>query len=106
MRHLQYLVRCVTAVQQGDPLGPLLFAVALQTLALLLKNLVESVPGNESTTPTPLSAWYLDDGYIISRHENLRLAFEFLRSDEMRSRGFHLKLSKVFINYRSYIIFY
>ena len=59
-----------------------------------LKKLVESVPGNESTTPTLLSAWYLDDGYIIVRHEKLRLTLEFLRSDEMRSRGFHLNLSK------------
>ena len=40
---------------------------------------------NESTTPTLLSAWCLDDGYIIARHEKLRLALEFLCSDEMRS---------------------
>ena len=32
--------RSVTGVQQGDPLGPLLFAVALHQLALELQNRV------------------------------------------------------------------
>ena len=50
--------------------------------ALQLKKLLESVPGKECTTTTPLSAWYLYDGYIIARQENLRMALEFLRSDE------------------------
>ena len=90
----EHFLRSVTDVQQGDPLRPLVFAVALQPLALQLKKLVESVPGNESTNPTLLSAWHLDDGYIIARHEKLRLALEILRSDVMRSRGFHLNPSK------------
>ena len=75
-------------------LGPLLFAVALQSLARHLKKLVKSVSGNENITPTLLSACCVDDGYIIARHENLRLGSGFLRFDDMRSRGFHLNLSK------------
>ena len=67
----EHFLRIVTGVQQGDPLGPLQFAVALQLLALQLKKLFEYVPGKENTTPPLLSAWYLDDGYIIARHENL-----------------------------------
>ena len=58
----EQFLRSVTGVQQGDPLGISLFAVALQPQALQLKKLVESMPGNESTTPTRLSAWYLDYG--------------------------------------------
>jgi ubiquitin carboxyl-terminal hydrolase 44/49 len=43
-------------VQQGDPLGPLLFSVVLHSL---VKSIEERVPGLD------VHVWYLDDGTII-----------------------------------------
>ena len=43
-------------VQQGDPLGPLLFSVVLHSLVRLVE---ERVPGLD------VHVWYLDDGTII-----------------------------------------
>ena len=87
-------LQSVTEVQQGGPLGPLLFAVALHPLALELQNQGQTGSDTDETCSTILSSWYLDDGYIIAHHERLQSALEFLRSDKMRSHGFHLNLSK------------
>ena len=51
-------VNSAAGVQQGDPLGPLIFAAAIQPLALRLKELV--VQGAK----LDLVAFYLDDGVI------------------------------------------
>ena len=60
-------IRSVSGVQQGDPLGPLLFAIALQPIAAdLRKRLQES--GSSTDSALLQSMWYLDDGYIIAKH--------------------------------------
>lgn len=51
----QYIFSSALRVQQGDPLGPLLFAL---TLHPLVKNIASSYK-------LDLHAWYLDDGTII-----------------------------------------
>ncbi|XP_026438961.1 uncharacterized protein LOC113337505 [Papaver somniferum] len=51
----QYILSSALGVQQGDPLGPLLFAL---TLHPLVKNIA-------SSCKLDLHAWYIDDGTII-----------------------------------------
>ena len=74
------------------PLGPLLFTVALHPLALELHNRIQTVSDTDEACPTLPFLWYLDDGYIITHHERLQSALEFLRSDKLRAHGFHLNL--------------
>eukprot|EP00731_Ephydatia_muelleri_P028499 Em0020g143a len=46
-----------TGVQQGDPLGPMLFALVLQKL-------VTSIDADDDCLQLLLEAWYLDDGVL------------------------------------------
>ena len=50
-----------SGVQQGDPLGPLLFALVLQKL-------VSSLDADEECAEILLQAWYLDDGALAGTH--------------------------------------
>eukprot|EP00158_Paraphelidium_tribonemae_P008412 Partr_v1_DN28573_c2_g1_i1_m73651 putative NA len=59
-----------TGVQQGDPLGPLLFALALHPVVPLIK---ERVPGLK------LHCWFLDDGTFIGTVSELHLVLEILK---------------------------
>ncbi|GKE83498.1 auxilin-like protein, partial [Tanacetum coccineum] len=58
-------------VQQGDPLGPLLFALALHPLVHTI---------NQSCELT-LQAWYLDDGTIVGDTLMVAKALDIIRSD-------------------------
>ena len=51
----EHVLSSSCSVQHGDPLGPLLFAAAIQPLALELR-----------TAPTDLSTFFLDDGVLGS----------------------------------------
>ena len=61
-----------TGLQQGDPLGPLLFAVALHPI---LCRILEEVPG------VLLNAWYLDDGTLVGTYPELLKAYFILQED-------------------------
>ena len=56
-------------VQQGDPLGPLLFSVALSPV-------VEEI---QALSPH-LNLWYLDDGVIVGPPDLLQQAWDIIRS--------------------------
>ena len=86
-------IRSVRGVQQGDPLGSLLFASALQSIAAdLRKRLQESE--NSTDSPLLLSMSYLDDGYIIAKHHQLREAIAYL--PHVRSTVWHLRRNLLF----------
>lgn len=70
-------------VQQGDPLGPLLFALALHPLILSIKR----------SCKLEVMAWYLDDGSLIGDTLEVSKALKIIQ-DEGPVKGFHLNSSK------------
>ena len=63
---------CCCGVQQGDPLGPLGFAITLQPIVERIK---AEVPG------LILNSWYLDDGTLMGSAEDLAKALNIIESD-------------------------
>jgi len=61
-------------VQQGDPLGPLLFALVLHKAVTL--RLASAIP------TLFLNCWFLDDGVIAGTHGDVQRALEILRAAE------------------------
>ena len=80
LRFGSHRVESTAGVQQGDPLGPLLFSLTL--LELLDK--IGEING------ISLSTWYLDDGIFIGKKASILQEFSRLGPD----LGFHLNLSK------------
>jgi hypothetical protein len=70
-------------VQQGDPLGPLLFALALHTLVHAINRSCELA----------LQAWYLDDGTIVGDTLTVAKALNIIRT-EGPARGLFLNVDK------------
>jgi len=77
-------LRSCIGVQQGDPLGPLLFCLVLRILAA---RVAEVSPG------LALHKWYLDDGVIAGRAAEVLLALTVLRA-EGPALGLNLNLAK------------
>ena len=71
-------------VQQGDPLGPLGFAL---TLHPIIERIKAEVPG------LGLNAWYLDDGTLVGPPEDLAAALRIIERDGP-PLGLHLNRSK------------
>ena len=74
-------------VQQGDPLGPLGLALALQPI---VHRIEREVPG------LLVNAWYLDDGTLCGSLEDLAAALSIIES-EGPPRGLLLNRSKSLI---------
>lgn len=70
-------------VQQGDPLGPLLFALALHPL---VRNI-------DSCCNLDLQAWYFNDGTLIGDTFEVSKALSIMQ-EEVVSRGLHMNISK------------
>ena len=77
-------IRSCSGVQQGDPLGPLGFAL---TLHPFIEKIREVVPDLK------INAWYLDDGTLCGSASNLRAALAIIE-DEGPARGLHLNREK------------
>ncbi|XP_026446662.1 uncharacterized protein LOC113347258 [Papaver somniferum] len=78
-----YILASVIGVQQGDPLGPLLFA-------LVLHPLVHKIAAHCSLD---MHAWYLDDGTIIGDTLEVSKSLKIIQQ-EGDSRGLHLNIRK------------
>ncbi|MFS7940784.1 putative reverse transcriptase domain, DNA/RNA polymerase superfamily [Helianthus anomalus] len=72
-----------TGVQQGDPLGPLLFALVLHPLVLRIRDHCKLL----------FHAWYLDDGTIIGDATQVAKALDIIRV-EGPSLGLLLNIKK------------
>ena len=71
-------------VQQGDPLGPLGFALTLHPVVKRIKAEVLTLA---------LNAWYLDDGTLVGPPEELSAALHIIEQDSP-SVGLHLNRGK------------
>ena len=65
-------IRSSCGVQQGDPLGPLGFALSLHPL---IEKIRDEVPG------LSLNAWYLDDGTLMGHPEDLAAALQIVERE-------------------------
>ena len=77
-------LRSASGVQQGDPLGPLLFCIALHPLILDIQ---------ASFPECLMNAWYLDDGAIIAPLETLAQVIRMLQN-KGPALGIHLNINK------------
>ena len=82
--HGDYTIHSCAGVQQGDPLGPLGFSMALHPI---VQRIVNEVPG------LSLNAWYLDDGTLCGSLSNLKLALDIIEEDGP-ARGLLLNRNK------------
>ena len=75
---------CTRGVQQGDPLGPILFSLAIQPM-------VEQI--SASFPDLKLNAWFLDDGTLIGESQVVGEAFSYIMNAS-KEMDLELNLSK------------
>ena len=80
----EHTVHSCTGVQQGDPLGPLGFALALQPLVEEIKLEVPTLK---------INVWYLDDGTLCGSPSDLMKALRIIQ-EEGPPQGLILNHSK------------
>ncbi|GJT41333.1 putative reverse transcriptase domain-containing protein [Tanacetum coccineum] len=76
-------VQRVVQIQQGDPLGPLLFALVLHPLVHRIRDCCQLL----------FHAWYLDDGTIIGDTKEVAKAIDIIRAEGPRL-GLELNIKK------------
>ena len=87
LRFGDFVIQSTEGVQQGDPLGPLLFAAALQPLALALRNF------EHGGKRLDLAAFYLDDGFLAGDLDLLGKALALVQR-EAEAIGLTLSIGK------------
>ena len=100
-------IRSHAGVQQGDPLGPLLFCLALRpVLEELRKRMdIESFQNRSYHQHQQqqqdlehhrqfMIAFYMDDGIILAPHHQLVNSLQSLGSNEVKTFGLHLRMDK------------
>jgi hypothetical protein len=80
-------------VQQGDPLGPLLFCLVLRHASLGIANIFASA----EPTNAALNTSYLDDGIIGHTLGTLSRVLSYLQSPQVQDLGLSLNLAKCFV---------
>ena len=70
LQWLDYIINSEVGSQQGDPLGPLLFALVLHCFVKVLQQLCH------------FSLWYLDDGNLIVNKSQLTEVIKALQGEE------------------------
>ncbi len=81
LRFGEHTILSTSGVQQGDPLGPLLFSLTLSELLRTIK----------ISADIPLNVWYLDDGTLIGPRP---MVAEVLSSIETHGHRFGLFLNR------------
>ena len=84
LTYAHYRIASQEGVQQGDPLGPLLFSVVIQELVLRIRNELPDLT---------LNKWYLDDGVLAGRSADVLKVLELL-TDHGPEVGVFLNLGK------------
>ena len=79
-----HIIESLAGVQQGDPLGPLLFSLVLQTLTQKIK---------EACPSLALNVWFLDDGTLIGKTADVLRAVQII-TDEGPALGMHINPPK------------
>ena len=80
-------IPCMQGVHQGDPLGPLLFAILLQPILIELQELYG----------LRLSAWYLGNGTLFGTRTALSQAWDVIATQH--SRGLVLNQEKSLVSW-------
>ena len=75
-----------SGVQQGDPLGPLLFALVLHCTIL-------KISADPQCKEMLLNCWYLDDGALAGQRDAVSRALKILQANSDTS-GLHINLGK------------
>ncbi len=86
--------RSATGVQQGDPLGPLLFALALGELLEDFKPKLDAWNKELGGDALVLRSFYCDDGVFVGDHILLQRTLAYFGSEHAKSYGLHLRVDK------------